>query len=46
MVPNTGYIMINQPDETGYRKLLWHAMLTEVPEDSFRLTSYSWMTPK
>lgn len=46
MVPNTGYIMINQPDDQGYRKLLWHAMLTPVPENSFRLTTYSWMTPK
>lgn len=46
MEPNAGYIMINQPDETGYRKLLWHAMLTPVPENTYRLTSYTWITPK
>ena len=42
--PNTGYIMINRADETGYRKLLWHAMLT--PVENFRITSYTWITPK
>lgn len=42
--PNTGYIMINQPDATGYRKLLWHAMLT--PVENFRITSYTWITPQ
>ena len=46
MEPNAGYIMINRPDSTGYRKLLWHAMLTPVPENSFRITSYSWVIPK
>jgi len=42
--PNAGYIMINQPDSTGYRRLLWHAMLT--PSDSYRITSYTWMHPR
>ena len=42
--PNSGYIMINCADETGYRKLLWHAMLT--PVENFRITSYTWITPK
>lgn len=42
--PNSGYIMINQPDATGYRKLLWHAMLT--PVENFRVTSYTWITPQ
>ena len=41
---NAGYIMINKPDETGYRKLLWHAMLT--PVENFRVTSYTWITPQ
>ena len=41
--PNAGYIMINKPDDTGYRKLLWHAMLT--PVENFRVTSYTWITP-
>jgi hypothetical protein len=42
-VPNTGYIMINHPDAIGYRKLLWHAMLT--PVENFRITAYTWITP-
>lgn len=44
--PNAGYIMVNQLDEHGYRRLLWHAMPTPVPENSFRLTTYSWIIPK
>jgi hypothetical protein len=44
--PNCGYIMVNQPDSTGYRRLLWHAMLAPVESTSFRLTTYSWITPK
>jgi hypothetical protein len=44
--PNDGYIMINQPDETGYRRLLWHAMLTPVPQNSYRLTTYTWIFPQ
>jgi len=35
-VPNTGYLMINSPDQ-------YHAMMTPIPEGSFRLTSYTWM---
>lgn len=46
MQPNAGYIMINRRDENDYLKLLWHAMLTEVPADSFRITSYTWIIPK
>lgn len=46
MQPNAGYIMINKASEQGYRKLLWHAMLTPVPENTFRLTSYTWIIPK
>lgn len=42
--PNAGYIMVNQPDATGYRKLLWHAMLT--PVKNFRITSYTWIQPQ
>lgn len=44
--PNCGYIMVNQPDSIGYRRLLWHAMLTPVEPTAFRLTTYSWMIPK
>lgn len=44
--PNAGYMMINSADNTGYRKLLWHAMLAPVPENTFRLTSYTWLIPQ
>jgi hypothetical protein len=44
--PNAGYIMINCEDSSGYRKLLWHAMLDPVPVNTFRLTSYIWIIPK
>jgi hypothetical protein len=43
MQPNSGYIMINQPDSQGFRKLQWHGMLRSVPANSFRLTSYVWI---
>ena len=45
-LPNSGYIMINQTDSTGFRKMIWHGMLTPVPENTFRLTSYTWLTPQ
>ena len=41
---NSGYIMINSPDDTGYRHLQWHGMLTPVPANTFRVSSYSWMS--
>jgi hypothetical protein len=41
---NAGYIMINQADAQGYRQLMWHAMLT--PSHSYRVTSYTWITPQ
>ena len=46
MLPNSGYIMINQADSTGFRKLIWHGMLSPVPKNTFRLTSYTWLTPQ
>lgn len=46
MTTNTGYVMINLPDETGYRHLQWHGMLNPVPQDTFRLCSYSWLSEK
>ena len=42
--PNTGYIMLNSLNKNHYRYLQWHGMLTPVPSNSFRLTSYSWLT--
>ena len=41
---NAGYIMINQADAQGYRRLLWHAMLS--PSNSYRVTSYTWIVPQ
>lgn len=43
--PNSGYVMTNSADETGYRKLQWHGMLCPVPANTFRLTSYTWVNP-
>jgi len=43
---NCGYLMINQADTTGYRKLQWHAMMQPVPQHCFRLTSYTWLVPR
>jgi len=42
---NSGYAMINMPDQSGYRQLQWHGMLEPVPKNSYRLTSYTWLTP-
>jgi len=44
-VANAGYIMLHVNNQT-YQKLLWHAMLTPVPKNTFRLTSYSWLKAK
>ena len=46
VAPNTGYIMINSPDHNGYRKLQWHGMLNPVPNNLFRVSSYSWLSKK
>lgn len=43
---NAGYLMCNRADNTGYRHLQWHGMLTPVPEQTYRLTSYTWIFPK
>jgi hypothetical protein len=45
-ITNTGYMMINKPEPNGYRKLQWHGMLTPVPDNSIRVSSYSWLTIK
>lgn len=39
-VPNSGYIMLNMPDSTGYRVLQWHGMTARVPAGTWRLSSY------
>jgi hypothetical protein len=36
---NTGYIMINGPEQ-------YHSMTTRVPDDSYRISSYTWLYPK
>ena len=45
-VSNSGYAMINQADDNGYIKLLWHDMPTPVPAGTFRLTTYTWLNPR
>lgn len=45
MKSNSGYIMINSAQNQGFRHLQWHGMLTAVPPNTFRLSSYSWITP-
>lgn len=44
-IPNTGYLMLNQPGEDNSQPLLWHGMLNTVPNDTFRLTSYTTFGP-
>lgn len=44
MQANSGYVMINSADPQGYRHLQWHGMLEPVPVNSYRLTSYTWLT--
>lgn len=40
-VPNTGYIMLNMPNKDGSQPLQWHGMLNKVPENTFRVSSYT-----
>ena len=40
-VPNTGYFMLNMPNTDGSQPLHWHAMLNKVPNNTFRITSYT-----
>lgn len=42
---NNGYILLKNADNTGYRNLQWHGMLNPVPENTYRLTSYTWLYP-
>ncbi len=44
--PNLGYAMINQANSQGYRHLQWHGMLVPVPVGTYRLTSYTWLSPR
>jgi hypothetical protein len=40
-IPNTGYIMLNMPNEDGSQPLHWHGMLNPVPAGTIRLCSYT-----
>lgn len=40
-LPNTGYMMLNGKNPDGSQPLHWHAMLTPVPANSFRVSSYT-----
>lgn len=37
---NTGYIMLNHPNEDGSQPLHWHGMLNPVPDNTYRVSSY------
>jgi hypothetical protein len=41
--PNSGYLLKNCPDDSGYRLLQWHDMPATVPVGTYRLTSYTWL---
>ena len=43
-VPNTGYIMLNAVNPDGSQPLQWHGMLNTVPENTYRVTSYTNLT--
>lgn len=43
--PNTGYLMLNHKHENGAQPLQWHAMLSKVPENVFRVCSYTVFPP-
>jgi hypothetical protein len=38
--PNSGYLMLNHPNDNESQPLLWHAMLNPVPEGTIRVSSY------
>lgn len=40
-IPNTGYIMLNKPNNDGSQPLHWHGMLTPVPNGYIRVCSYT-----
>jgi hypothetical protein len=44
-IPNTGYVMLNFPRKNGLTHLHWHAMSCKVPPGTFRLSSYTLLTP-
>lgn len=39
-VCNTGYFMLNHPNEDGSQPLQWHGMFNPVPAGTIRVTSY------
>lgn len=39
-IVNTGYIMLNHPNEDGSQPLQWHAMMNVVPRGHIRVSSY------
>jgi hypothetical protein len=39
--PNSGYLMLNQPNSDGSQPLLWHGMHRDVPTGGYRMTTYS-----
>jgi hypothetical protein len=43
--PNTGYLAIHIKDDNNQLPELWHAMMEPIPENTFRLTSFTWFVP-
>ena len=44
-VPNTGYFLINNTPTSTSDAGKFHDMMTPIPENTFRLTSYTWLYP-
>jgi len=38
---NTGYMMLNGANSDGSQPLQWHGMLNKVPQNTYRVTSYT-----
>jgi hypothetical protein len=42
--PNTGYILLNHVNQDGSQPLFWHGMLNPVPDGTYRLSSYWYLS--
>jgi hypothetical protein len=38
---NTGYLMLNAPNDDGSQPLQWHGMMNTLGPDTYRITSYT-----
>jgi hypothetical protein len=44
-IPNTGYLLINNTSKSKSDTGKFHDMMTPIPKNTFRLTSYTWLYP-